>query len=161
MAETAAEIYKAQNTAPSPAATNAIAAAAAVAAAGGPYPAPLVNGKPLWMSGTYLADGYIWDEVARRVRSPSEFAGAAGNRANKPFHSIVLADEPRLNLFALEVEGGSTAARETAQVVHCAYDPLCAVCGGDESRTDNEILLCDGEGCGRALHQVLQKCACF
>ena len=32
-------------------------------------------------------------------------------------------------------------------------DTPCAVCGGVESHLDNEMLLCDGDECGKGFHQ--------
>ena len=39
-------------------------------------------------------------------------------------------------------------------------DTPCAVCGGVESNPGNEMLLCDGEGCGRGYHQYCCALAC-
>ena len=40
-------------------------------------------------------------------------------------------------------------------------DTPCAVCGGVESNPGNEMLLCDGEGCGRGYHQYCCALACL
>ena len=104
--------------------------------------------------GLYQPDGRILDDATSRPMTALEFVRSTGSKDMRPLRSLVLESNEGEAVHGSSLEqlsvlhGYTTAAPTNAQA-----DPHCRVCGGGESETGNEILLCDGMGCEGCYHQ--------
>ncbi len=101
--------------------------------------------------GLYQMDGRILDDESKRAMPPPDFCKADAAQAKKPFKHIMLEEQPETSLEELVLLHGSTDAGDCAR--QSQADPHCNICGGGESETGNEILLCDGLRCANNYHQ--------
>ena len=110
------------------------------------------------MQGVYQVDGRILEDQSRRTMSVTDFVAIAGLTTEWPLRAIVLQAKPCVND---ESTGERTNLEDLmmmkesvdAAVRLIQTDPHCTLCGGGESKSGNEILLCDGLHCVGCYHQ--------
>lgn len=105
----------------------------------------------LFARGVYQSDGTILEDKTRKCMNINSFCNHAGNLLKRPWHSIFLENQPEMTLAELRDMHGCVPP--VVPPFDPQNDPHCATCGGGESATGNEILLCDGLNCGNSFHQ--------
>lgn len=103
----------------------------------------------------YEAEG--WRRASREKLKPSKELENANAKILKDKRAVLatLAELQRVN--AQDKQYPHLAAAATGEQLLLPEDIYCSRCGSTDADEDNDILICDSDGCQRAYHQKCQR----